>query len=84
MQRITIKESNQFFPAKSSRDASYFTLTPSDRGKNWENVNYFTNRRKLSYTNRNDDHNSWVYVLSNPAQPGILKIDPKNRPKFLA
>tara|TARA_B100000482_G_C12417933_1_gene223891 strand:- start:151 stop:606 length:456 start_codon:yes stop_codon:yes gene_type:complete len=74
MQKITIEESKQFFPAKSSRDASYFTFTPSDRGEGWENVNYFTNRRKLSYTNRNDDHNSWVYVLSNPAQPGILKI----------
>lgn len=74
MQRITIEKSKEFFPAKSSRDAAYFTFTPSDRGEGWENVNYFTNRRKLSYTNRNDDHNSWVYVLSNPAQPGILKI----------
>ena len=74
MQKITIEESKQFFPAKSSRDASYFTFTPSSRGEGWEDVNYFTNRRKLSYTNRNDDHNSWVYILSNPAQPGILKI----------
>ena len=74
MQKITIKESKQFFPAKSSRDASYFTFTPSSRGEGWEDVNYFTNRKKLSYTNRDGDHDSWVYVLSNPVQPGILKI----------
>ena len=74
MQRISIKESKQFFPAKDVSNASYFTLSPSSRGGDWEDVKYFTNRRKLSYTNRDGDHDSWVYVLSNPVQPGILKI----------
>ena len=74
MQRISIKESKQFFPAKDVSNASYFTLSPSPRGEGWESVTYFTNRKKLSYTNRDGDHDSWVYVLSNPVQPGILKI----------
>ena len=74
MHKITIKKSQQFFPSKGVENASYFTLTPSSRGKGWEDVNYFTNRRKLSYTNRDGDHNSWVYVLSNPSQPGLFKI----------
>ena len=74
MQRISIKESNQLFPAKDVSDASYFTLSPSLKGDGWEDVNYFTNRKKLSYTNRDGDHDSWVYVLSNPVQPGIFKI----------
>jgi len=73
MQRISIKESKQFFPSKDVSNASYFTLSPSSSG-DWEDVKYFTNRRKLSYTNRDGDHDSWVYVLSNPVQPGILKI----------
>ena len=74
MQKITIKKSQQFFPSKGAENASYFTLTPSPRGRDWEDVKYFTNRRKLSYTNRDGDHNSWVYVLSNPSQPGLFKI----------
>ena len=74
MQKITIKKSQQFFPSKGVENASYFTFTPSSRGEGWEDVNYFTNRRKLSYTNRDGDHNSWVYVLSNPSQPGLFKI----------
>ena len=74
MQKITIKKSQQFFPTKGVENASYFTLTPSPRGIDWEDVKYFTNRRKLSYTNRDGDHNSWVYVLSNPSQPGLFKI----------
>ena len=74
MQKITIKKSQQFFPSKGVENASYFTLVPSFRGKEWEDIKYFTNRRKLSYTNRDGDHNSWVYVLSNPSQPGLFKI----------
>jgi len=74
MQKITIKQSNQYFPSKGVENASYFTLSPSSRGEGWEDVKYFTSRKKLSYTNRDGDHDSWVYVLSNPSQPGILKI----------
>ena len=74
MQKITIEQSNQFFPSKGVENASYFTLIPSSRGDQWEDVKYFTSRKKLSYTNRDGDHDSWVYVLSNPSQPGILKI----------
>jgi len=74
MQKITIKQSNQYFPSKGVENASYITLSPSSRGEGWEDVKYFTSRKKLSYTNRDGDHDSWVYVLSNPSQPGILKI----------
>ena len=74
MQKITIEQSNQFFPSKGVENASYFTLSPSSKGGDWEDVTYFTSRKKLSYTNRDGDHDSWVYVLSNPSQPGILKI----------
>jgi|TARA_B110000238_G_scaffold5199_1_gene5089 hypothetical protein len=72
--KITIDESLQYFPSKGIDNASYYTFSPSSRGKGWEDITYFTSRKKLSYTNRDGDHDSWVYVLSNPAQPGILKI----------
>ena len=74
MQRITVKQSNQYLPSKGVDNASYFTLSPSSKGGGWEDVKYFTSRKKLSYTNRDGDHDSWVYVLSNPSQPGIFKI----------
>ena len=74
LQKLNLKESEQYFPSKGIEDASFFTLTPSPKGDNWEDVTYFTSRKKLSYTNRDGDHDSWVYVLSNPAQPGIFKI----------
>ena len=72
--KITIDESLQYFPSNGIDNASYYTFSPSSRGKGWEDITYFTSRKKLSYTNRDGDHDSWVYVLSNPAQPGILKI----------
>ena len=72
--KITNDESLQYFPSKGIDNASYYTFSPSSRGKGWEDITYFTSRKKLSYTNRDGDHDSWVYVLSNPAQPGILKI----------
>ena len=30
--------------------------------------------KKDIYSSRNEDYNSWVYVLSNPSLPGMLKI----------
>tara|TARA_R100001443_G_C3346976_1_gene175855 strand:+ start:889 stop:1350 length:462 start_codon:yes stop_codon:yes gene_type:complete len=74
LQRLSTKESEQYFPSKGIEDASFFTLTPSPKGDGWEKVTYYTSRKKLSYTNRDGDHDSWVYVLSNPSQPGIFKI----------
>ncbi len=74
MKRITIEDSKQYFPSKGIGDISYFTLGPSSIGGGWEDIKYFTSRKKLSYTNRDGDHDSWVYVLSNPTQPGVFKI----------
>ena len=74
LKRITLEESQQYFQSKGLDDAKYFTLASSPKDSDWEDVTYFTSRKKLSYTNRDGDHDSWVYVLSNPSQPGIFKI----------
>jgi len=74
LKRITLEESQQYFQSKGLDDAKYFTLTSTPKDSDWEDVTYFTSRKKLSYTNRDGDHDSWVYVLSNPSQPGIFKI----------
>ena len=79
MERITAKEAEQFVPLKNDMksdlgDAAYFTLTTSNRGKNWEDVTYYLPRRKRMYEGRKGDGDSWVYVLSNESQPGMYKI----------
>ena len=79
MERITSKEAEQFVPLKNDMksnltDASYFTLTPSKRGKNWDDVTYYLSRRVKMYEGRKGDGDSWVYILSNESQPGMYKI----------
>ena len=79
MERITSKEAEQFVPLKRDmksnlENVSYFTLTPSKRGKNWEDVTYYLSRRVKMYEGRKGDGDSWVYILSNESQPGMYKI----------
>jgi hypothetical protein len=79
MKRITTEEAQEFIPLKenfldqSVRNAEYFTITPAKKGNVWEDVTYFTARRKNKFNNRGEG-DQWVYVLSNLTQPGILKI----------
>jgi len=86
MKRITIEEASQYIPceedytSKGIENAAFFTLTPSDDG--WEKVTYYTARKLNMYANRDGDYDSWVYVLSNASQPGLLKIGyTKNTPE---
>ena len=79
MDRITAKEAEKFVPLKKDMksdlsDAAYFTLTPSKRGENWEDVTYYLPRRKRMYNGCKGDGDSWVYILSNESQPGMYKI----------
>ena len=79
MNRITTKEAELYVPLQNDMksdlgDAAYFTLTPSKRGENWEDITYFLPRRKRMYEGRKGDGDSWVYVLSNKSQPGMYKI----------
>lgn len=77
MKRITIKESKNYVPYTNESlngVAEYFTLTPSPEGGNWEDVTYYTSRKEDQYINRDGEGDSWVYVLSNPTMPGLLKI----------
>jgi hypothetical protein len=74
LQKLSIEEASKYFEAKNVSDASYFTFKPSKKDPEWEDVVYYTSRKKYSHTERNDEYDSWVYVLSNPTQPGILKI----------
>ena len=76
---ITVEEAKQFVPLRNDMksdldDAAYYTLSPSKRGKDWEDVTYYLPRRKRMYEGRKGDGDSWVYILSNKSQPGMYKI----------
>ena len=76
--RITLEEAKQYvscqddFSSDGIENASFFTLTPEEDG--WEIVTYYTPRKINIYSNRNKEYDSWVYVLSNPTLPNMLKI----------
>jgi len=79
MERITVKEAKKYialkdnYSDKSVEAAAYFTLTPSKNGDGWENVTYYTAKKKGIY-NKKGEGDQWVYVLENDSQPGLLKI----------
>lgn len=86
MKRITVEEAQKYisceedYTSKGIENAAFFTLTPSDG--DWEKVTYYTARKLNMYANRGGDYDSWVYVLSNASQPGLLKIGyTKNTPE---
>lgn len=79
MERITEQKAKQFISLKDDytgqgiESAAYFTITPSKKGDGWENVTYYTARKKNIYSNKGEG-TQWVYVLSNPTTPNLLKI----------
>ena len=79
MDRITLTQAKGFIPlsedysGKGIEVAEYFTLTPSEKGDGWEDVTYYTARKKGMFADKGEG-DQWVYVLSNPTTPGLLKI----------
>ena len=79
MERITTQEAEGFIPLSENysdtqvKNASYFTISPSKKGDGWEDVTYFTAKKRNLFSNKGEG-DQWVYVLSNPVQPGVYKI----------
>lgn len=77
--KITVEKAKQFIPLKENygntdlEHARYFTLTPSERGDGWETVTYYTDKKYGLYSDKGEG-DQWVYILSNPTSPGLLKI----------
>ena len=78
IQRITPEQAEQFIPLSedytgiSVNRCPYYTITPGDDG--WDNVTYYTGRKRNKYSHRTSDYDSWLYVLTNPTMPGYVKI----------
>jgi len=81
IERISIEESNKYISSRNdfkNNKIAFFTLEPSistiySKNDGWEQVNYFTKRFKKS-TQTDGFGDDIVYILSNPAYPGLVKI----------
>lgn len=83
MQRITHEEAKKYIPCSedySNNPPTYFTIQEQEDG--WDVVTYYTGKQRGLFVGREGDE--WVYILSNPSIPDIIKIgytksDPFNR-----
>ena len=84
LKQIDPKEAEQYISIKEDytnyglEAATFFTLTPSTSKKylaseGWEDVTYYTPRKKNMFVERGEG-DQWVYILSNPTTPSLLKI----------
>jgi hypothetical protein len=73
MKCITEEEARIYVPCSEdyyNDPPSFFTIYTDSDG--WDIVTYYTNKKRGIYSGR--EGRNWVYVLSNPAMPGLLKI----------
>jgi len=53
----------------------FFTLTQNPDDPKWEDVTYYTGKRKTVFGDKfSNAYSYWIYVLSNPSMPDLLKI----------
>lgn len=93
MKRISLQEAKQYISLKEDyttsglESATFFTLSEEDKN-GWQDVTYYTPRKKNMFVERGEG-DQWVYILSNPSTPGLLKIgytklDPDTRAKQIS
>ena len=73
MKRITQQESKQFIPCSedyANNPPAYFTITETNDG--WDEITYYTCKKRGLFFGREGDE--WVYILTNPAMEGMVKI----------
>lgn len=78
LKRITPEEAKHYISCKDdllNYPCEFFTLTPctDPEWEGWEDVTYYTNRKKITIRPEGEGK-YWVYVLSNPSMPGLLKV----------
>ena len=85
IKKITQNLASQYFSIEEDIPNSpirFYTKTEDHDG--WDKIKYYTSRRKDIYANRGRA-DQWVYILSNPSLPNMLKIGyTKNEPEIRA
>ena len=73
MKRLTNEEARAFIPCSedySNNPPAYFTIKTDQDG--WDLITYYTDKKRGLYFGKEGDE--WVYILSNPAIPNMIKI----------
>ena len=85
IKKISVEQATKYFSQDEDLIDSpirFYTLTEDEDG--WDKITYYTSRRKDIYANRGEA-DQWVYILSNPALPNMLKIGyTKHEPEIRA
>lgn len=79
LERISIEKAEGLIKITNDLDnAKYFTITPSSNpqkaSEGWESVTYYSDKRSSYQIPTNVPNAQWVYILSNPSMPGMVKI----------
>ena len=85
LKKITLDQSTKYFSqTEDLLDSPIRFYTKTEDKDGWDSITYYTSRRKDIYANRGEA-DQWVYILSNPALPNMLKIGyTKNEPEVRA
>ena len=88
MKRISFEESKNHFSLSedfTNAPIKFYSVIPGEDG--WDNVTYYTGRKKDVYKNRGKA-DQWVYILSNPSHShykiGYTKNEPEIRAKQIS
>ncbi len=77
LKRISELEAQNYIPVTEDFTGSepvFFTLSKDPNDPEWDYVVYYTARRKNLYENFEGEGDSWVYILTNPTMPNLVKI----------
>ena len=72
---LTVEEASQYYSKEEDKLGAPlmgFTLTKDPDDPKWDNVTYYTTRRKVSAYKGEGRY--YIYVLENDTMPGVLKI----------
>ncbi len=85
LKKLTEEQASKYFSqSEDLLDSPIRFYTKIEDKDGWDTITYYTSRRKDIYANRGEA-DQWVYILSNPALPNMLKIGyTKNEPEVRA